>query len=446
MIQRSILQSLNKWKTAERRKPLVMRGARQVGKTTIVKEFGKSFDNFLYLNLDDRYDKDIMEAQMPLSDKIGFIFAQKGVLRNEGTTLLFIDEIQNSPKTISLLRYFYEEHPEIHVVSAGSLLENVVDVNASFPVGRVEYLPVRPCSFREFAMAMGKQNLLDIIDNYPFQTPAVHTELMSLFQQYVIIGGMPEIVASYAESHDILAMDNLYETLLQAYNDDVVKYVKANKTGGAVRHILDKGWSMAGETISMEAFGNGIYRSRELGEAFRLLTKAMLLELVYPSSSAVQPALADYRRSPKLIWLDTGLVNYAAGIRQTVIGAKDLLDVWRGRIGEQIVAQELLTLNEKITQKRYFWSVGKGNDGAEVDLVWTIDSQLFPIEVKTGHNSHLRSLHSFMEKSPVDIGIRVWSGPLSVNDVETTIKKKPFRLLNLPFYMVCNIEKIVMAL
>lgn len=149
------------------------------------------------------------------------------------------------------------------------------------------------------------------------------------------------------------------------------------------------------------------------------------------------------RRSPKLIWLDTGLVNYAAGIRKEVIGAKNIFNIWRGHIGEHIVAQELLTLNHKVSQRRNFWARDRKESAAEVDFIYLLDSKVYPIEVKTGNNSSLRSLHSFMDDSPLDIAVRVWSGPYSVDEVYTINKRKQFRLINLPFYLVCNIEQIL---
>ena len=144
---------------------------------------------------------------------------------------------------------------------------------------------------------------------------------------------------------------------------------------------------------------------------------------------------------PKLLMLDTGLVNYKAGVRSELIGATDIMDVWRGRIAEQIVGQELLSLSDKVGAHRDFWV--KGKDSAEVDFLYTYKSMLIPIEVKNGHNSHLRSLHSFIDKAPVNVGIRIWSQPFSVNDVVTTIGQKPFRLVNLPFYMIHNLEAIL---
>jgi predicted AAA+ superfamily ATPase len=443
MFERQIMAHLRQWKEKSNRKPLVLRGARQVGKTTVIDSFGKEFDKYLYFNLDLESDRALFERNIPLDDLIDSLFARLGMRKKEGSTLLFIDEIQNSPQTISLLRYFKEKRPDIHVISAGSLLENVVDVKVSFPVGRVDYIALRPCSFYEFLTALGKGYLRYFIDN-PEQSTVVHDELMSLFNQYAIVGGMPEAVQEYADTRDVLALDDIYESLAQGYKDDVEKYVQKGKLADVVRFLISTSWTKAGQAVTLGGFANSDYKAREVGEAFRLLQKAMLLELVYPTTSVTVPALSEEKRKPKIIMLDTGLTNYQAGVRKELIGANDILDVWRGHIAEQVVAQELLTLNDKVSQRRQFWI--KGNATAEVDFVLTFDSHLFPIEVKSGHNSHLRSIHSFIDQSPVDIGIRIWSGPYSVDDVQTSFGKKPFRLVNIPFYMIGNIEKIIATL
>ena len=444
MFKRAIISDLNIWRRQDSHKPLIVRGARQVGKTTVLHEFGKTFENYIYLNLELEENRRLFETDMPLDDRIRLMFAQSGKPRQEGDTLLFIDEIQNSPKAIGMLRYFYEEHPELHVVAAGSLLENIVDMQVSFPVGRVQYLPVRPCSFAEFVGAVGQEGLLNMMYDKN-GSHIVHSRLMSLFGQYAVVGGMPEAVQHFVDTGDLLAMESIYETLLQAYRDDVEKYTKGGKLSDVVRFVLEHGWMMAGETVTLTGFAGSNYKSNVVGEAFRLLQKAMLIELVYPTTHSEAPVITELRRQPKLIWLDTGLVNYAAGIRSEVIRAHDLMDTWRGRVAEQVVAQELLTQNNKISQRRAFWLRGKGGESAEVDFVWQMDSQVVPIEVKSGTNSHLRSLHSFVDHSSIDFAVRVWSGEFSVDDVHTTFGGKPFRLVNLPFYMVGNMEEIINA-
>lgn len=441
MFKRDIIVNLEAWAADSHRKPLILRGARQVGKTTVVNEFGKQFDNYLPLNLEKQEAAKLFDLSVPLKDLMPLLFAHCGVIRKKGRTLLFIDEIQNSAKAISLLRYFYEELPDIYVIAAGSLLENIVDIHTSFPVGRVQYLALRPCSFREFLQAIQEETLLPVLAQ-PEITSAFHERLMNLFNIYTLIGGMPEVIQLYAERRDILSLNNIYETLLQGYRDDVEKYTTGKLLPDVVRFLLKEGWHKAGQSITLGGFAGSSYKAREVGEAFRLLEKAMLLELVYPTTATEVPATSEIKRTPKLIWLDTGLVNYAAQVQKQILGANDILDAWRGMIAEQIVAQELLTLTNKVSQKRNFWVRGQNDSSAEVDYIWVQESSIFPIEVKSGHNAHLRSLHSFMERSSQTVAFRVWSQPYSVNEVKT-VQGKQFRLINLPFYLVGELPDII---
>lgn len=442
MFRRNIISKLEAWKQDKKHKPLILRGARQVGKTTVVNEFGSQFDNYLYFNLERNENAKLFEMEIPLDDLVNMLYASVGKVKKEGTTLVFIDEIQNSPKTIALLRYFYEQRPDLYVIAAGSLLENLVDVKVSFPVGRVQYLALRPCSFSEFLGAIGKNNLLAVLSQKAEYTVAFHEQLMHLFNQYTIVGGMPEAVQQYAETQDVIGIEDVYETLVQAYKDDSEKYVRGNKLADVVRFILSYGWAFSGETITLGNFANSGYKSREVGEAFRLLEKAMLLELIYPVSSTQLPIIPETKRMPKLIWFDTGLVNYQAGIRKEIIGSTDMVDSWRGHIAEQITAQELLTLDDRVGQHRSFWA--KPNNGAEVDFIFAHNSKLYPIEVKSGTNAHLRSLQVFMDSSGVNIAIRIWSKPYSVDKVKT-IHGKEFTLINLPFYLIGNLRSVLDA-
>ncbi|MEH2848028.1 ATP-binding protein [Segatella copri] len=442
MFRRNIISKLEAWKQDKKHKPLILRGARQVGKTTVVNEFGSQFDNYLYFNLERNENAKLFEMEIPLDDLVNMLYASVGKVKKEGTTLVFIDEIQNSPKTIALLRYFYEQRPDLYVIAAGSLLENLVDVKVSFPVGRVQYLALRPCSFSEFLGAIGKNNLLAVLSQKAEYTVAFHEQLMHLFNQYTIVGGMPEAVQQYAETQDVIGIEDVYETLVQAYKDDSEKYVRGNKLTDMVRFILSYGWAFSGETITLGNFANSGYKSREVGEAFRLLEKAMLLELIYPVSSTQLPIIPETKRMPKLIWFDTGLVNYQAGIRKEIIGSTDMVDSWRGHIAEQITAQELLTLDDRVGQHRSFWA--KPNNGAEVDFIFAHNSKLYPIEVKSGTNAHLRSLQVFMDSSDVNIAIRIWSKPYSIDKVKT-IHGKEFTLINLPFYLIGNLRNVLDA-
>lgn len=444
MFIRNAEKQLVLWAENPNRKPLVLRGARQVGKTTIVTSFGKRFDNFLSINLEKQAAKQLMESTDDVKELLPLLFLYTNTPRKEGRTLLFIDEIQNSPHAVSLLRYFYEELPDVYVIAAGSLLETMFDRHIALPVGRVEYLALHPCSFSEFLTATGEARFVELIGNGVF-SEAFHKQLLGYFTRYALIGGMPEVVAHYAKEKDILSLSKLYNGLLNAYKNDVEKYAKTNTQAAVIRYILDEGWAFSGQSITFGNFAASSYKARETNEAFRTLSKAMLLELVYPTTNTMLPVVSDLKKSPKLFWLDAGLVNYSAGIQQEYVRHTDLMNTWRGAAAEQIVAQELKALSNDVGAKLNYWTRNKRGSSAEVDFIQTSQGRIVPIEVKSGHNAHLKSIHQFMNETNHDVAVRVWSGTYSIDGVKT-INGKQFRLVNLPFYMISALPEILNTL
>ena len=441
MFERRIEKELYAWSNDKYRKPLILRGARQVGKTTIVNSFGRKFENYLSVNLEKSDVRRIFESTDKVKELLPLLFLYCNIKRKEGRTLLFLDEIQASPHTVSLLRYFHEELPEIHLIAAGSLLETVLNSHISLPVGRVQYMTLHPCSFVEFLNAIDEERFLEHVINADIPD-VFHDTLNELFNRYSLIGGMPEVVARYAAERDFTVLDKIYNSLLNAYRNDAEKYAKNNTQVSVIRYILEEGWSFSGETITLGGFGGSPYKARETGEAFRMLEKAMLLELVYPLTSALMPMISDKKKAPKLFWLDAGLVNYAANIRKEYVTTSNLMDTWRGRAAEQIVAQELKSDSFDVGIKRNFWIRAKRGSSAEVDFVYQFDGKIIPIEVKSGHNARLKSLHEFMDETSHDIAVRVWSGKYSIDEVKTQ-KNKTFRLINVPFYLISALPGIL---
>ncbi|MDR1369037.1 MAG: AAA family ATPase [Dysgonamonadaceae bacterium] len=441
MIQRTALKYLQRWRKDENRKPLVLRGARQVGKTTLVREFAKQYDVFLHLNLENEDDRQLFEDNKTVEKLITAIFFLKSIERTDRNVLLFIDEIQFSKPAVAILRYFYEEANYIHVIVAGSLLETIIDMRKiSFPVGRVQYMAIHPCSFLEFLDGTGRgfdANAITKLEGYH-----IHKRLIDSFKDYILVGGMPAAIVQYAKNRDILSVKDTYDSLMVSYKDDVEKYTKNQNLIQIIRTILDVGWNSAAETISFEKFGNTSFSSREMSKAFQTIQKTMLLELAYPTSSTQMPLMPNFRKRPKLLWLDTGLVNYYAGVQKDVFSIKEIQDIWRGRVAEHIVAQELLTLNYSLLTKRFFWRREKETSEAEVDFLYKYNSKIIPIEVKSGHNSKLKSLHLFMDEAPHDIAVRIWSQPFSIDEIATP-KGKKFRLINLPFYYIGVLEDVL---
>lgn len=445
MFARNLIHQLRQWKENPRRKPLVLRGARQVGKTTLVKEFGKEFDSFISLNL-EKEDSEIFRRFSNVNDVWQYLCLKNHVVQDKSRAiLLFIDEIQEEPKAVAMLRYFYEDLSWVYVIAAGSRLHSLMKQHVSFPVGRVEYMTLRPCSFLEFIAAKEGGQWADMLRDIAVPD-FMHEEMISAFNTYALVGGMPEAVSEYLDHQDIERLSPIFSSLLKGYNEDAEKFAKNFEQVRVLRHILGAAWVSAAETITFSGFGNSNYTSTQIHDGMDLLERAYLLSLDYPVTSTSAPVLPATRRSPKLIMVDTGLTNFLAGIQLEYLQNKELLDTWRGRAAEHIVAQELrVVLDRHYREQQYFWIRDKKGSTAEVDFVWQEGTDIIPIEVKAGTNSHLRSLHTFVNNSDGHVvAVRIWSGPLSIQDIETPAPdKKPFRLINLPFYYVGQLDKVL---
>jgi len=438
MFSRSILLKFNQWAGQSNRKPLVLRGARQVGKTTAVDLWADQFDQYLYLNLELQEDRALFERELGFEERVESIFFYKNAIRDKGKTLLFIDEIQNAPQAVKELRYFYEKAGNIFVIAAGSLLESLIDRHISFPVGRVEYQVMRPLSFREFLEASDETQVIRIFDQIPMPNYA-HERLLKLFHRFAFIGGMPEIVKVYLDTRDLNRLKPVYESLIVSCLDDVEKYASNQTQSAVLRHIIRNAFFKAGSRITFQGFGKSNYRSREMSEAFAVLEKAMLLHLIYPTTHTQPPLLADRKRSPKLQLLDTGLVNYFAGLQKDLFQSADLNNVYKGKIAEHIVGQELLAVNTSVLHGLHFWVREKKQSNAEVDFIVPFGDYLIPIEVKSGAAGRLRSLHQFIDQAPHPYAVRFYSEEVCIDTVKT-IGGKPFFLLNLPYYLVNRLD------
>lgn len=442
MFERIAIRYLRSWATKEERKPLVLRGARQVGKTTLVELFAKDFDTYIYLNLEERENAELFAADYSFEDLLAGIYFKANKQQDANKrTLIFIDEIQNEPKAVQVLRYFYEKRPDLYVIAAGSLLESLMGRHISFPVGRVEYMALHPCTFVEFLKAMGQNVIAEQIEQVSLPA-SLHSHAMDLFKKYMIVGGLPEAVANYAQFNDLVRLNGVFNSLLSGYRDDVEKYASKPKEQDAIRYILNYGWTAAGHRIQFAKFTGSTFKAAEAGNAFRTLEKTLLLELVYPLTSSSLPILPDLKKSPKLLWLDTGLVNYVAGMQEDLLFNKDADELWNGDIAEHVVGQELLGATYNFGEKRMFWVRDAKNSQAEVDFLIRYKSHLLPIEVKTGSNAKLRSLHLFMEESKETIALRLWNGPMT-SDTITKSNGETFTLYNIPLYYAGHLQQFL---
>jgi predicted AAA+ superfamily ATPase len=436
---RTILKEFENWVNRNNRKPLIIRGARQVGKTTAVNIFSRQFDQYIYLNLELEEDKKLFQQQRDIEDLLESIFFIKNKKRMAGKTLIFIDEIQMVPEAVAQLRYFYEKAPDIYVIAAGSLLESLISRHINFPVGRVEFCVMHPLSFQEYLIATGEEEALKLLKNIPVPDFA-YDRLLKLFNRYTLIGGMPEVVRTDADSRDIQQIRPLYEGLLVSYIDDVEKYASNQSMARIIRHIINNAFYEFGNRITYKGFGRSNYRSREMSEAFQLLEKTMFLRLIFPTTQTSLPVLEDRKKSPKLQILDTGLVNYYAGIQKELFQSDDISQFYEGRIAEHIIGQELLGLKSSLLHRMNFWVREKKQSNAEVDYVIAHNDNLIPVEVKSGPTGRLRSLHQFIDLAPHNYAIRFYSGKVQIDNIHT-INKKHFHLLNLPYFLAGEIER-----
>lgn len=442
MFERAIYRDLKHWLNGPHRKPLILRGARQVGKTTAVRMFAGQFKQFLSFNLERKEDRDLFEREQPFDTLVKALFFSRNCSVAEPSTLVFIDEIQNSERAVSALRYFFEELPEFAVIAAGSLLEVMIDTyRSSFPVGRVEYAYMHPLTFREFLTARSESAAVEAYDTVPAPDFA-HSRLLVLFHEYALLGGMPEVVQCQIEKSDLHGIQAIYESLMASYVDDAGKYASGRSAFQVLRHTIESAPSESGTRIRFQGFGNSSYRSREVGDALRTLERAMLLHLLYPVTAYELPLLPDRKRSPRLQFLDVGLMNYAAGLQASLLDVHDLNDLYRGRVAEQIVGQELLARSSRRLEPPRFWVREKNQSQAEVDFLVPVNGQVIPVEVKSGSTGRLRSLHQFVARSGCSIAVRLYAGPMRVDTLRTP-DGHPFRLLSMPYFLAGRIEAYV---
>ena len=434
---RNAEEDLQQWRSSKYRKPLVIRGARQTGKTTLVRRFGRTFDTYIELNLETERDRALFDNDLTVSDLLQYICLAKGLVRR-GETLLFLDEIQYSPRAVMLMRYFHEELPDLYVISAGSLLEIMMEKQKiSFPVGRVEYLYLFPMTFREFLQALDEGLALEYYLEMP--VPAIaHDKLSQLFRLYAFVGGMPEAVSRYVETRDLSRLSDVYAALLTGFADDVSKYASTAHESDVIRHIIETAPLESGNRIAFEKFGNSGYRSSDVSTGMRKLERAMLLYLRYPVTQTELPLSPDKKLRPRLQLLDSGLINHRVGIQAEYFRDVSLADVYRGNLEEQMVWQELLAQSRRELNNPIFWVREKKQSNAEVDFIYQWNSQLIPVEVKSGKDGSLRSLHQFIEHGNVKTAVRLYDRQYSLQMTRTPVSVnspgKAYRLLNLPLY------------
>lgn len=439
--KRQIYSHLVNWKSKVNRKPLILRGARQVGKTTVIQEFSKEYKHFIMLNLERLADLKYFQEYTDASTIVEALFISNNLSSSDKeNTLLFIDEIQESSKAISFLRYFYEDEPELHVIAAGSLLEHVMSKAKNYPVGRVEYLYMYPLNFAEYLVAK-RQSIAHVqLQLIPVSIVA-HQTFMDLFHEYAIIGGMPEIVARYLVTNSIADLPTIYESIWKTYKEDIEKYASNATESRIIRHIISTAFLYIDQRIKFENFGQSNYRSREVSESLRNLDDAKIIQLIYPTTDITPPQKSNLKKSPRLQFLDTGIVNHELNIQATMLAMGDLNNAYKGSIIPHLITQEIISLQTFSYKKPNFWVREKAQSTAEVDLVLSYKNKLIPIEIKSGKEGTLRSLHQFIEAADHCYGIRIYGGIFNIEKQLTSQNKKPYLLMNLPYYLGTKINE-----
>lgn len=453
-MRRSNLSDLAAWKTHPRRKPLVLRGARQVGKTAIVRMLGESaFERMLEINLEsDRSAATLFTSKEP-STILPLLEARYGVPIVPGETLLFLDEIQAAPELLSTLRYFHEKLAALHVVAAGSLLDFArADHEFSMPVGRIEYLHLGPMTFEEFLLANERDGLAKWLQEYELgaEVPAaIHDECLRWLRRYFVIGGMPaSIEASLAPSG---ARDSAAEqqSILSTFRDDFAKYTR-RADHPRIEKIFARLPRLVGSTLKYASIDRED-RSRDLGRALDMLCRARVAHKIHHTAANGIPLGAEVNdRAFKVLFMDVGLLCRSCGLNLADVEVSDdILLINAGAVAEQFVGQHLLFSNEPyVDPELHCWMREKNQSNAEVDYVIAVGPHIVPVEVKAGRTGTLRSLQVFLQEKRSRLALRFNTDIPSRLDTTTTLgfgTSVPFRLLSLPLYMVGQARRLCAA-
>ena len=430
---RIAIEKLYKWKNSKRRKPLIIEGARQVGKTWLMKELGKqAYADTVYINFDSNSRMaDLFSADLDTDRLIMGLELYAGRKINPENTLLIFDEVQEVPRALASLKYFYENAPQYHIVCAGSLLGIALHQGTSFPVGKVDFLKLYPLSFSEFLMATGNERFAELLKNQDYEmiTSFKQTYIDAL-KHYYFVGGMPEAVQSFAESKDFNEVRAIQKRILAAYEQDFSKHAP-NEIVPKIRML----WNSIPSQLAREnkKFIYGLVReggrAREYETAIMWLSDCGLVHKVSRVNAAGIPLKAyEDLKAFKLFIVDVGLLGCMTGLRQrTLLDGDDLFVEFKGALTEQYVCQQLKTIEDLGV---YYYTNDRGS--CEIDFVVDTGEQIVPIEVKAETNLRAKSLKTYRERFEPELSVRT-----SMADY-----KKEDWLLNLPLYAIEQINKI----
>lgn len=449
-MERKYLVFLQKWLAAQNRQPLVIRGARQVGKTWLVRYFAKE------------EHRRLIELNFEQQPQLATFFKSnepKQILLNLGSFLgeeiiphqciLFLDEIQAVPELLEKLRWFAEDLPELPVIAAGSLLDFVLEKHTfSMPVGRIGYMYMEPLSFEEFLVACKQKALVHYLEAFQWNTEipeALHTKLMSLFKEYIIVGGMPAAIASWMTHRSLPEVSQIHRNLITTYRDDFAKY-----SGRIDKERLDEVMTttpkLLGEKFVYSKVNPDV-QSPPIKQAFELLCKARVCHRVTSSHANGIPLGAGLdKKFFKAIFLDIGLCSAALGLTlDQIITIDEINLINSGGVAEQAAGQLLRTIDLPYIEPELYYWLREGKNSAEIDYIIQQDSRIIPIEVKAGSTGSLKSLHLFMGLKKLGLALRINSDLPSQTDIQIKDhegKDINYTLLSIPFYLIGQIHRI----
>lgn len=448
---RFALNELKKWAQRADHKPLVLRGARQVGKSYLAKMLADEyFEQIAEINFEQTPElAELFSSRQP--DRIiALLELQLNLSISSGKTLLFLDEIQASPEVFACLRYFYEQMPDLHIIAAGSLLEFVLEKHQfSMPVGRIEYMHLGPMTFEEFLLAVNKNKLWDFLQNYSFSETIpdlIHEELMRYVIDYCVIGGMPEAIKLYSTTKSYLDSERILSNILSTYRADFNKYgQRINQQ--RIEKVFLKIPGLIGQKLKYTQIDRE-EKSRDLKDALHKLELAKIIHRVIHSDANGIPLGAEINEKHyKPIFLDVGLLCRRLGITMSDIRSiDDLMMINSGQVCEQFVGQHLLYSGKYYEDPQlFYWLRQKGSANAEVDYLVSQGTKIIPVEVKAGKTGTLKSLHVFVNEKKSEFALRLYAGKPLLNNAQTSVygmKQNSFRLLSLPFYLINQIKRL----
>lgn len=430
------IEELKKWKNKKDRKPLILRGARQVGKTWLMKEFGeKYYEKCAYINFDDNSRMlQLFSGDFDIEKMIQGLKIESGINIEPENTLIIFDEVQEVPKALKSLKYFFENANQYHIIAAGSLLGVAMHEGTSFPVGKIEFLDLKPLTFKEFLKALGEEELTNLMEQKNIELIKVFSEkLKDYLKQYFYIGGMPEVVASYVENKDFEEVRKKQEILLSAYEQDFSKHAP-NTIIPRIRQL----WNNIPTQLAKEnkKFIYGLVkegaRAREYEVALSWLIDCGLVYQINRVNDCKVPlsAYQDFNAF-KLYLLDVGLLCAMEKLDiKTILEGNEIFVEFKGALTEQYVLTEL---EENLNTPIFYWSSEKSQ--CEIDFIIQLGKENIPIEVKANENLQAKSLKSFVQRYDTKTNIRT-----SMSDY-----RKEEWLTNIPLYLIGEIEKLLFS-